>query len=127
MSKHWSEVGGRDDVSLAGDLPDLEPFRIDELMLLEADELGGPGQFPTYGDFAPATLLESGEEHYVQITEGLRDFVDELRGEEPVRQVAIDIDTAEKEAGEEGDELARWRYTGSVSPLGPPQDGENGP
>lgn len=122
MTKHWDEVGGRDDVSTARDLPDLGPFTIDSLNLLEADELGGKGAFPQHGDFAEATLLgeREGEEHYVQVTEGLRDMVDELADGEPVVGVAVEIDTAEKADGE-GDEMAPWRYTGSVTPLGPPQ------
>lgn len=118
--KQWDEVGGRSDVYLASDLPDLGRWRIDELPLLEASEIGGEREFPTVGTFAVATELETGRQIYVQITEQLRDFIDDGRGEEPVNQVGVDVDTAEKGGDEE---TSPWHYTGTVSPLGPPEDG----
>lgn len=103
---------------LARDLPDLGRWRIDELPLLEAHEIGGKEQFPYNGTFAAATDLDQSREIYVQITEGLRDMIEELREEEPIIQVGVEVDTAEKEGDEE---TSKWRFTGTVSPLGPPE------
>lgn len=115
--KRWHEVGGRDDVFLPGDLPDLGRWKISELPLLEAHEIGGKDEFPTRGTFALAELLEDDREVYLAITEGLRDLIDEERGEEPVTSVAVEVDTAGKENEEN---TAPWRYTATVTPLGPP-------
>lgn len=117
MTKKWGQVGGRSDVYLARDLPDLGMWRIDELPLLEADEVGGSETFPYNGTFAAATELETEREIYVQITEGLRDMIDELRDEDPVTELGVEVETAEKEGDRE---TSKWRYTATVSPLGPP-------
>lgn len=119
MPVEWGSHGGSDDVYLAGDLPKLGRFKIDELPLLEARNVGGQDSFPYSGDFALATELETDRGIYVQVTAGLEEMVDEQRGETAVTEVGIDVESAEKDGSEE---TSPWRFTGTVTPLGPPDD-----
>lgn len=116
-------LGGRDDVWLPGDLPELGRWRFTEGIYLEAEEVGDPGDFPRRGIFAVVELLDSGEEVYVAVTEGMDRMVVQAMEEKGVKlpDLTVDVDTAEK-AGEE--ETAPWRYSASIAPtgeVGPPE------
>lgn len=126
MTKAVGSLGGRDDVTLARDLAELERWQPTDTAYLEADELGGPGDFPTRGYFLAVQLLDSEEERYVQVTEGLDGMLAEALGngeyDGPLTGLTVDVDTAEKAGGEE---TSPWRYSASIVPLdelGPPDD-----
>lgn len=124
MTRTPGSLGGRDDVFLAGELPELGRFRFTEAVYLEADEIGAPDEFPTVGVFAVVQLLDDDREVYVQVTEGLEQLIGEaLDGEwRKLPETTLEVDTAEKEGDEK---VAPWRFTGSVvaaSELGPPED-----
>lgn len=118
MTKEWGAVGGRSDVILADDHGDLGMWRINELPLLEADEIGGRDEFPIHGDFAVATEIDTGREVYVRIYEGLRDEIDqELEDlDDGLLNVGISVEETERGDGK----TDPWRFTVTVSPLGPP-------
>jgi len=127
MTKPWGSLGGRDDVILAQNLTDVGRFSIDGTALMEADEIGGSGEFPYNGYFMEATALSDWggpESIYVQITEGLQELIQAVMDEmqEPLTEMTVEVDEAQK-AGDE--ETSPWRYTASVVPrsqLGPPSD-----
>lgn len=133
MTKPWGSLGGRDDVVLAQNLTDVGRFAIEGTALMEADEIGGSGEFPYNGYFIEATVLDPDwtgpEEIYAQVTEGLQDLVDtalEESEERLITELTVDVSEAQK-AGDE--ETSPWRYVASVVPrsqLGPPSEDDNG-
>lgn len=123
MTKQIGSLGGRDDVVLPGDLPDVGRWQPRDSMYLEGEEIGRPNEFPTRGTFLLAEELETGEELYLGITEGLdRMLVEAIEEEEvSIEELTVDVDTAEKAGSEETDP---WRYTASIVPaeqVGPPE------
>jgi hypothetical protein len=131
VTREFGSLGGRDDVYLPGELPDLGRWRITDVAYLEANEVSPAGQFPQHGVFMLVELVETGEEIYVAFTEGLEELVATKLEEtgETLVGMTVDVDTAEKVEGE-GEKFGSWRYTASVVPesrLGPPaDDDENG-
>lgn len=119
-------LGGRDDVHLPGDLPDLGRWRPVDTAYLEASEIGSPDDFPRRGVFVLAQLLDGdGEEpeQYLAVTEGLDRMLVEAMDEheEALTGLTVAVDTAEKAGGEE---TSPWRYSASIVPaddLGPPE------
>lgn len=127
MTREFGSLGGRDDVYLPGDLPELGRWRITDVAYLEADEVSPAGQFPTRGYFMLAELVDSGDEIYVGFTEGLQEMVAEEMEEsgKPLVGMTVDVDTAEKAGNEE---TSPWRYSASIvheDRLGPPSEGQS--
>lgn len=127
MTRRFGSLGGRDDISLAADLPDLGKWTPTGTHYEEADEVSDPGEFPQHGFYLEVELLPPGEtgQHYVQVTEGLEGLLMEKMDAEgaSLQSLTVEIDTAEK-AGEE--ETAPWRYTGQVTVQGD-DEAESGP
>lgn len=126
--KQPGSLGGRNDITLASDLPELGRWQVADVGYLEADELGAPDQFPTHGHFLLVELLDDDrEEHYVQVTEGLDEMLVSWMEKEEVgfTEMTVEVDEATK-AGDE--ETSSWRYVADMVPaseLGPPSDGSD--
>lgn len=126
--KEPGSLGGRDDVFLPSDLPDLPRFWPADYGYTPAEDLGRPDEFPTRGYFVRAEPVPDDtdlpDEIWVAVTEGLDDLITVAMEDEGVglTDLTIAVDTAEK-AGDE--ETSSWRYTASIVPadeLGPPED-----
>lgn len=122
-------LGGRDDVVLPADLPDLGRWQPLDGMYLEASEIGDADEFPRRGHFLLVQLLDGDgdldeQEVYAAVTEGLDGMlVEAMEAEDAgLTDLTVAVDTAEKAGSEE---TSPWRYSASIVPaadLGPPQD-----
>lgn len=120
MTKQIGSLGGRDDITLAADLPALGRWRPVGTHYLEADEVSDPGEFPLHGYYLESELLEDGEEHYVQVTETLDGTLVEWMEEhqESLQSMSVAIEEAVKRGDEE---TATWHYVVDIQPVGPPE------
>lgn len=120
MTKAFGTLGGRDDVWLARDLPDLGRWRPVGVAYMEADEVSPAGEFPQHGHFLEAETVEDGEEVYVQVTEQLEAMMVEVMEGQGVGldRLSVDVDAVNQEEG--ADETAPLRYVADIAPLGPP-------
>lgn len=123
MTKKIGSLGGRDDVILPGELPEVGRWQPRDSMYLEGEDIGRPEEFPTRGTFLLAQELATGEELYLGITEGLDRMLAEAMEDEglAVEELTVEVETAEKAGNEE---TSPWRYTASIVPaerVGPPE------
>lgn len=123
MTKKIGSLGGRDDVRLPGELPEVGRWQPRDSMYLEGEDIGRPGEFPTRGTFLLAEELGTGEELYLGITEGLDRMLAEAMEDEglAVEELTVEVETAEKAGNED---TSPWRYTASIVPaeqVGPPE------
>lgn len=127
MSIAPGSLGGRSDVVLPEDLPDVPRWRAVSKGYEPAEDVGDRDEFPERGTFVEVELLDGqyqGHDHlWLAVTEGLDELLRTAMDEEgeELDRLTVEVDTAEKAGSEE---RSPWRYTASIVPedqLGPPE------